>query len=392
MIQRTNRELCEAQGGGTTCRVQFDNSRPLRRMTTDRHGQPAEYRDRSGHRLYCVTVAQAPLIEAEPSGVSLDGRPSVLTIGYLVLDVVSGDGAAQVRSAGGTSGNVAANLAWLGVDVGVVGRIGNDVASEFVVGDLRSQGVGIRYLHRDPSVETPVLIHRYDQRGAPQYLKTCPTCGRRFAPYRPPTVEQAAEAFYTTPSVMFADRASLATITAMEAMRDRGGVVFFEPNGPGRPHLTKKAVELANILKISEERRPSLDQILFEIPDQIRIVTMGSRGLRYREARGGWNQLDAFPVRSLVDSGGAGDWVSAGLIKNIVDNRQNDIRQGLRFGQALAALSCSYPGARGLNRAMTADSAMRLLGGSGDLADGKLNDADSRLDTIHSTASCSSCI
>ncbi len=41
---------------------------------------------------------------------------------------------------------------------------------------------------------------------------------------------------------------------------------MFEPNGPGRQSLTAEAITLADILKVSEERIPSLGSLLHGTP------------------------------------------------------------------------------------------------------------------------------
>ena len=55
-----------------------------------------------------------------------------------------------------------------------------------------------------------------------------------------------------------------------------------------------------------------------------------------------------------MDTGGAGDWTTAGfLLKSATRGTRIDgpgVADALRFGQALAALNCATPGARGLMR------------------------------------------
>ncbi|MHB1490837.1 MAG: PfkB family carbohydrate kinase, partial [Cellulomonas sp.] len=73
----------------------------------------------------------------EHQGVAHPGRHpdtqqvTVLSVGYLVLDVVTTTHVVG-RSAGGTAGNVAADLAWLGQRAGLLARIGDDDAGELL--------------------------------------------------------------------------------------------------------------------------------------------------------------------------------------------------------------------------------------------------------------------
>jgi fructokinase len=69
----------------------------------------------------------------------------------------------------------------------------------------------------------------------------------------------------------------------------------------------------------------------------------------------GWHHLDAKPAEHLIDSAGAGDWLSAGLIyalctggyRKFSQTTQEKLLNGLALGQALASWNCGFPGARG---------------------------------------------
>lgn len=279
---------------------------------------------------------------------------TVLSVGYLVLDLVT---TTQVvgRSAGGTAGNVAANLAWLGKRAGLLARIGDDDAGEFIRNDLSEAGVDTTHVHRSPDVETPILVQRLTASG-PEYLFSCPFCTYKFASHRPATRAQAEGAASATPGMLFVDRASKASLDLMAKVKEQGGIVMFEPNGPGRRHLTAEAIALADILKVSEDRITSLGSLLQTTPQaQVQVRTRGPHGLEFRIGRGSWHRRRARRVR-VMDSAGAGDWVTAGLLAHLIENPHlnfRNISDGLGLGQALAALSCTFLGARGLNSSLT---------------------------------------
>jgi len=83
---------------------------------------------------------------------------------------------------------------------------------------------------------------------------------------------------------------------------------------------------------------------------------MGEDGLQYRARilkQRTWKKMDAFPT-NLVDAAGSGDWLSAGMIHVLFQNKskfaptEKKLEFALRFGQALASLNCNFIGARGL--------------------------------------------
>lgn len=287
---------------------------------------------------------------------------TVLSVGYLVLDVVTTT-RVVARSAGGTAGNVAANLAWLGQSTALLARIGDDEAGRFLQTDLARAGVDTTHVHQSADVETPILIQRLTDSG-PSYLFSCPVCGYRFASHRPATREQAEEAAASAPRILFVDRASKASLDLMVKVKVQGGVVMFEPNGPGRQHLTAEAIGLADILKVSEDRIPSLGDLLGTTPQQqVQVRTKGAEGLAFRIGEGSWHKRRARPVK-LTDSAGAGDWVTAGLLAHLADDPRlthRNISDGLSLGQALAAMSCAFVGARGMNATLTWQQASDLL-------------------------------
>lgn len=305
-----------------------------------------------------------PAQHAAPRGAKASGVSpvTVLSVGYLVLDVITTTHVVG-RNAGGTAGNVAANLAWLGQRSGLLARIGNDVAGELLRNDLSGAGVNTSHVYRSADVETPMLIQRLTESG-PEYLFKCPVCNYKFASHRPATREQADEAADSSPEVLFVDRASKASLDLMGKVKQRGGIVMFEPNGPGRRGLTAEAIGLADILKVSEDRIPALGSLLGSTPGtQVQVRTRGARGLEFRVGHGAWHSRRARPAR-VSDSAGAGDWVTAGLLAHLIDEPRlthRNISDGLNLGQALAALSCAFVGARGMNNTLSWGEAQRML-------------------------------
>lgn len=95
----------------------------------------------------------------------------------------------------------------------------------------------------------------------------------------------------------------------------------------------------------------------------VEICTMGSEGLRFRAPSLGkdWVRLDAFSAPAIIDTSGAGDWCTSGMLHYLFDHdanflietvTYNRLSEALRFGQALSALNCMTMGARGLARSL----------------------------------------
>ena len=288
------------------------------------------------------------------------GPVDLLCAGFVTLDILR-MGQRLEHHAGGTACNVAANVAWLGRSTAILGRIGADVSGRLLREDLSRMGVNTDELDLVDLVSTPQVMHEVSRGGSHRYLFSCPECGKAFPRHRPAVVSAVVRAgARLRPKVLFFDRASAGTVAAAAAAVERGALVFFEPSTAGRIDLTRRAMAMADIVKVSADRLPSGRGLPSpSSPRQIQIVTHAGAGLSWRRGPSQWQTLSAFPAQAVVDSGGAGDWTTAGLLVGLLAfaNRSlggsvltsaRVIRAGLRFGQALASLSLAHPGARGL--------------------------------------------
>ena len=279
------------------------------------------------------------------------GKRSVLTTGYVALDVIQAPEGTWLR-AGGTAANVAAILAYLGWRSSIVGLLGDDDAGPIVEHDLRIAGVDTSSLHLRSNVGTPLVLHQIASSGH-RFRFGCAVCGRPYRRHRPISradlrpllaADAPADAF-------FFDRPTSPALEVAAAYRTAGRLVVYEPASAGRPLAHRRAVELADIVKFSEERLPLFaDALQNPQPGQLWISTAGAAGTRFRLGRGRWRKVAAVAV-DATDAGGAGDWMTAALMTNLgspIDWTIDQIGRTVHYSQAIAALSCLVPGARTL--------------------------------------------
>lgn len=276
---------------------------------------------------------------------------TVLSVGYVVLDVfVHGD--CLGHSAGGTAGNVAANLSYFGWDAATAALHGDDPAGNHLRADLKKAGVSSTGLLRRKDLTTPVVVHEVSN-GSHHFRFGCPVCGRRFARFRPIPVDFAEDLVESNkrPDVLFLDRVSAAAVLMAERIRDGGGLVVFEPSMPGDSQKFSRLLELAHLVKFSASRLDPTSCLLDESPG-MHVYTDGANGAAWRRNGGSWNHVPHFPV-DAVDAGGAGDWTTAALLEALPslvpdEVERTDLTEPLRYAQAVAALSCQVLGARSL--------------------------------------------
>ncbi|WP_083896704.1 PfkB family carbohydrate kinase [Microbacterium sp. B19] len=275
-------------------------------------------------------------------------RRRLASSGYTTVDaLVNG----SVRAApGGTAANVARALASLGWEADLVGRVGDDPAGNLVVNRLHQAGVRTDHLRRDSDWRTPVLVQEA-HRGDHRWRFRCPACGERFATHRPPPESDANDLLgeLDTPDVFFFDRASRFTLRLAEEWSRRGSFVVFEPSSLGLVSLFMRAVRAANLIKFSSQRSGSFLSILNGVESAV-VETQGRFGSRLRTPSSrNWHHLPAPPLRHFVDSAGAGDWTTAGLLDRLLGDNGGALDlesmiSALQNGQVLGSRACSWEG------------------------------------------------
>lgn len=292
--------------------------------------------------------------------------PLIVGTGLVALDVVF-RGTAQEpvrRTVGGTCGNVLSILRYLGWKAVPLARLGDDRARALVVEDLKVWGVDTSFLSLEPERPTPIVVERLVRDAAGnavhRFSWTCPCCGAWLPKYAPVNVGSVAEIAeeLPAPTVFFFDRPSRGALKLAEAYRDTNTLIVFEPSAKGDADAFAPALALADVVKYSDQRFATLPKHQPK-NGRLEIQTLGAQGLRFRvsEARkvGVWQKQPALRSSVVVDSAGAGDWSTAGLLKRIaVGGREgfatltnDEIAAALRYGQALASWNCQFEGARG---------------------------------------------
>lgn len=311
-----------------------------------------------------------------------------LGIGLVVLDVVySPDAAAPSCYAGGSCCNVLTILAWLGWRSLPVAHLGDDSYAGRIVRDMSLFGVDSSFVETDPLVDTPRIVQR--MLGGPPpprhgFFFRCEH-GRRLPRWRAPgrAGREAAMGGAPSPDVLYFDRATAGALDMARRCQRAGALVVFEPPAPPKSAVGRECAQLADVVKACRGGDGSLPDP-WPARGQLRIATMSEEGLEY-EARLGERavsgRLPAVRTEPIVDTSGAGDWLTAGFLHMLpaggrpAGASRRSLERALRFGQSLAAINCRYAGARGSMYSNTADaavSAARAAASAGAVDPGRL--------------------
>ncbi|HUW28854.1 MAG TPA: hypothetical protein VMV97_09600 [Sulfuriferula sp.] len=294
--------------------------------------------------------------------------PKIMGTGLIALDIIlDADRNLLSYGLGGSVGNVLSILASLGWSSSPVGKLGCDVAAEIILDEFRSLKANLELIVQEHSAPTPVIYqHQLDNPGGRthKFSFACPVCGEK-RPWHSPAIQLPPKEVLDAirPNVVYMDRVTPIGIQIAEYYKSQNVLIFFEPSAVGNdPKLFKQALAVADVVKYADDRLDDLEAFdrshIF-----VEICTMGSDGLRFRAPSLGndWVRLDAFSAPAIIDTSGAGDWCTSGMLHYLFDRdlnfsignvTYNRLNEALRFGQALSALNCMAMGARGLAKSL----------------------------------------
>jgi sugar/nucleoside kinase (ribokinase family) len=297
--------------------------------------------------------------------------------GFLPLDLVYRDDEPSKLNAfaGGTCGNVLSILGFLGWTGYPIARHNHSGIADLIRHDLAHWNVQGDFLNQDPVAYPPVVVQRVFSR--PRGTKThsfswnCPGCGAYLPTFKPVLAKSVQELSPRLPraSVFFFDRVSRAALDLAKVLAEKGTVLVFEPSMIGDPKLFAEAYAISHIVKYSQERIADVREVTGAKCPSLEIETLGSAGLRFRRAGSKWKELEPFQPRKVVDTSGAGDWCSAGVIHTLCQDgaegflktKLADVQAALRLGQAMGAWACGFEGARSGMYGVTLDSWRRQI-------------------------------
>ncbi|NCU05099.1 MAG: carbohydrate kinase [Chitinophagaceae bacterium] len=264
--------------------------------------------------------------------------------------------------AGGSCGNVLTILAYMGWDSYPIARLSNNTATELLMQDMSKWNVKESLLTFTQDGSTPVIIHRIlkDKNGLSKHRFEFrnPEDGKYLPSYKPclsKSVQSILE-LGPTPSVFYFDRINRAALDLAKAYKKNGALIFFEPSSIKDEKGFKKCLEVADIVKFSEDRIPDYSSIFIDCQVPLEIRTLGEKGLKYRRTGdSNWSEVKGYSITNVVDTAGAGDWCTAGILSSILSYNysiesisKNQLEKALKWGQVLSAMNCTFEGARGL--------------------------------------------
>jgi sugar/nucleoside kinase (ribokinase family) len=261
---------------------------------------------------------------------------------------------------GGCAANTGIDLARLGVDTAVLGKVGQDGLGDFVARTLEAEGIDTRGVVRDPEVNTSstmVLVDREGERTFLHYLggnAAYSSADVDWAAIRGCSILHVAGALVMpaldgAPMADVLRRAkALGMATSLDVVWDATGR-WMQTLEPCLEHLDYFMPSLSEAREITGRREPrEVATSLRESGVKTVALKLGEEGC-YILAEGVELTAPSFRVQA-VDGTGSGDAFDAGLLCGIL--RGWDLERSARFANVIGALCVTGVGATAGIRSM----------------------------------------
>ncbi|SDQ24921.1 carbohydrate kinase family protein [Natronobacterium texcoconense] len=277
---------------------------------------------------------------------------TVLTAGHVNWDVTlridrlpEPDGESAIRSqsqsGGGSAANVAAALAGLEVETGLIGSVGDDDNGVLARRELESAGVSLDGLRVVDDAETAVKYLLVDDEGEVAVL------GNDGVNEAVGPEDIDPERIRSADHVHLTSQRPDTAATIAEVASDADLTISFDPGRRLENREYGDALELADVVFANDREVASLlegeyEHVGSEFSDRIVVVKHGGDGAKVHTPEMTYEHpgFDVDPV----DTAGAGDAFAAGFLAVALPD--GDLERALEYANACGALTASEGGAR----------------------------------------------
>lgn len=286
---------------------------------------------------------------------------NVLCAGLSCIDVIRNNNEDFV-SLGGTAANVASFMSVLGLHTSFLQADYRCANAAWFFDQFLERGINIIKFNQN-SIAVPTIIEELNN-GQHKFVTKCPICNKKTNDIKLPTIKNIAKYVkYLDLNLFYYDRISEGIKHI--AFQNRNGWNMYEPNSIRVYNTFLKNAETANIIKLSQESIPEkyIEKMRIDLAAsnvQILIVSLGADGLKfsYRQNKNlsNWIFLHEYKPPKLVDTSGAGDWLTASFLYMFLQNypyysesiSDKIIMNCLIQSQKVASYSCSFIGAQNI--------------------------------------------
>lgn len=289
----------------------------------------------------------------------------ILGAGLICVDVVRNNNSTKIMN-GGSCANVISVLAQIGYDCSVIREKYSGAFESFLSSTLTSLGVKESFYKHSKSCAPRIIedLSNFEH----SFYTTCPYCGKKILSLKLPSASdvQTIKDRFEDIDVFYCDRTSSGIRYLISMISSQNGIVIYEPNSARNLKGLIETSAMADILKFSKDRIPiSVAERIRTECQKLKLIisTDGARGLSfsYRTISGEmspWTTLPSIFSGPVIDTSGAGDWLTAGFLSELLRDRDSlslgrlsdakEIASMLNRGMRYSQLCCAAIGAQGV--------------------------------------------
>ncbi|MHB8114355.1 MAG: carbohydrate kinase family protein [Bellilinea sp.] len=262
---------------------------------------------------------------------------------------------------GGTTANVTANIAKLGIPSAFVGCLGDDPYGHYILSEFDKVGVDTQWTVIKPGTYTGIVLAIIDDEGERTFIACAKGASHTFL-----SKEEIRLIDYNRPLLIHSSGVCLVEepsrsvlLDALEEAHRSGIIVYFDPNLRLEGNIFQdelrlaqwKAISSSHVVMIGAEELELLcagrscregARLIMTAGPEIVVVKRGENGA-ILFSREGEDSVPAFKV-PVSSTAGAGDAFDAGFIAARV--RGADLHDALVYASTIAAIKVTRQGAR----------------------------------------------
>ena len=185
----------------------------------------------------------------------------IWVLGDAVVDLLPEGEGRLLQCPGGAPANVAVGIARLGGKSAFIGRVGDDPFGRFMHKTLADEQVDVNWMRLDPAHRTSTVVVDLDEQGERSFTFMVRPSADLFLASADLPPFSAGEWLHVCSIALSAEPSRSATFQAMNAVREAGGYVSFDPNirpdlWPDEDDLRRcleQALRCADVVKLSVE-------------------------------------------------------------------------------------------------------------------------------------------
>ncbi|MEC0090005.1 sugar kinase [Paenibacillus macquariensis] len=282
------------------------------------------------------------------------------------------------KALAGAETNVATGLSRLGLNVGLVTKLGDDNFGRFIIDALNQEKIDTQSVAFTEDYSTGMLVKSKVLTGDPvveYFRKNSAASKLDVSDFNEDYFSSARHMHMTSIPAALSKECHEFSIHAMKFMKKLGKKISFDPNL--RPKLWADTASMVNTINdlatkcdwflpgISEgktltgfEKPEDIASYYLERGISLVVVKLGAEGAYYKTAdQEGY--VHGFHVANVVDTVGAGDGFAVGVVSALLDGLS--VEEATRRGNAIGALAVMSPGdSDGLPTREELDAFMKL--------------------------------